>query len=130
MASTQPPDTTTQKPFPAPTLPSPQTFDILPALHELLARLEHHPDTDPSIPTGAAYKDTPPLEPKNLPTEVLAIKSKIRRALRELEKLPDMDRSVEDLEREIRILKERERRQREVLAGLGRVVGELQGRGG
>lgn len=128
MASTQPNDITTTPENPP--LPPPQTFDILPSLHELLARLEHHPDSDPSIPTGAAYKDAPPLEPKSLPTEVLAIKSKIRRALRELEKLPDMDCSVKDLEGEIEALKERERRQREVLAGLARVVGELQaGRG-
>ncbi len=111
-----------------PTLPPPQTFDILPTLHELLARIDHAPnltslDLSPpdsgSTDLGSLYADLPPLEPKELPIEVLQIKAKIRRALKELEKLPDMERSVEEQEEEIRELEERGRRQMEVERRLG-----------
>ena len=111
-------------------LPPPQTFDILPALHELLARIDHintttHlSSTDPSADAadiGAQYTDVQPLDPKDLPSEVLALKAKIRRALKELEKLPDMGRSVEEQREEVVELEGRIRRQR----GMVRQVGEM-----
>jgi hypothetical protein len=68
------------------------------------------------------YSELPPLEPKDLPNEVIAIKSRIRRALRELEKLPDMDRSVEDQEAEIKKLEQKAGKQKEVLQKLGDVA--------
>lgn len=78
------------------------------------------------VPAGnddvVAYQELQLLEPKELPNEVVAIKSKIRRALRELEKLPDMDRSVEEQEEEIRLLQEKEAKQNEVLRKLGEVA--------
>lgn len=118
-------------------LPPPQIFDILPALHELLARIERAPgpeSTDPSLQSststpfnesediGAHYQDQPPLEPKDLPTEVLAIKSKIRKALKEIEKLPDMEWSVEEQEEEIRELEERIARQKAMLGKFGEMA--------
>lgn len=69
------------------------------------------------------YSEPQPLEPKDLPNEVIAIKSKIRKALRELEKLPDMDRGVEEQEAEIRRLEEKAEKQKEVLKRLGDVAG-------
>lgn len=107
-----------------PALPPPQTFDILPVVHELLARIDHRqdlldpaPDSD-AADLGSLYADLPPLEPKDLPTEVLQVKAKIRKALKELEKLPDMERSIADQEEEIKELEEREKKQREVLKQL------------
>ena len=68
------------------------------------------------------YSELQPLEPKDLPTEVNAIKSKIRKALRELEKLPDMDRTVEEQEAEIGKLELKAAKQNEVLQRLGTVA--------
>ncbi|KAK3720650.1 hypothetical protein LTR37_003700 [Vermiconidia calcicola] len=110
-------------------LPPPQTFDILPALHELLSRIDHstpfNSDSDATL-----YTDLPPLEPKELPTEVLQIKAKIRKALRDLEKLPDMERSVEEQEEEMRELEGRIGRQRDMVRRLGEMGRGLDGGGG
>lgn len=130
---------TSQSDTSKPTLPSPQIFDVLPALHELLARIERAPPdtTDLQQPSssysgdessndiGAHYQDQAPLEPKDLQAEVLAIKTKIRKALREVERLPDMESSVGEQEEEIAELEERIGRQRAML----RRFGEM-GRGG
>lgn len=61
-----------------------------------------------------------PLAPKDLPDEVLkAIKSKIRAAVRTVEALPDVDRSIAEQQDEIEMLEDRVKRQREMLRGLG-----------
>jgi Zn-finger domain-containing protein len=52
---------------------------------------------------------------------VLEIKTRIRAALRAVEGLPDVDRSLEEQKEEIRELEERITRQKEVLAGLKNV---------
>ena len=120
-----------------PPLPQPQIFDILPTLHELLSRIERAPpSTSSQLPDhdstntnnneiGAHYQDQAPLEPKELPTEVLAIKAKIRKALREVERLPDMEWSVEEQEEEITELEERIERQKEVVGRLGSMGREV-----
>lgn len=121
-------------------LPRPQTFDILPALHELLSRIDHA-SSDTNIPglsdspqdggeIGALYTDQVPLEPKDLPNETLQIKTKIRNALKALEKLPDMDRTVEEQQLEIEELEERIARQRAMIVKLGEVAKGLQARMG
>lgn len=128
-----------------PALPRPDMFDVLPALHELLARIDHRSPSlggDPAptgpVPSasissssseddGAAYAELAPLEPRDLPTEALAIKAKIRRALREVEKLPDMERSVEEQRREIEDLEDRIARQRQTLRKLGEVARAMAG---
>ena len=128
LASSQPTDSI------KPNLPSAHAFDILPMLDEILARIERAPtdnaglqhqlssseesSTDASD-IGAHYQDQPPLEPKDLPTEVLAIKAKIRKALRELEKLPDRDWSIEEQEEEIEELEGRIERQKAMLRRFG-----------
>lgn len=112
-------------------LPPPQTFDILPPLHELLARVDHS-SSDPltaSAQDTVSYTDSKPLEPRDFPNEVQTIKAKIRKALRELEKLPDMERSVEDQEAEIAEMELRIRKQKEVLGGLVEVAKGLEERG-
>ena len=120
-------------------LPPPQTFDILPVLHELLARIDHtstelggiNGQTDileSGNDIGALYTDVAPLEPKELPTEVLQVKAKIRNALKELQKLPDMDRSVEDQQMEIGELEERIAKQKAMLRKLGEAAKSSEGR--
>jgi uncharacterized protein YoaH (UPF0181 family) len=122
-----------------PTLPPSQTFDVLPALHEILARIDHTSSGTASLPParstekdaaelGALYADLPPLEPKDLSTEVLQVKAKIRKALKELEKLPDMDRSVSDQEEEIHELEARIKEQQQMINTLATLAKDLQGR--
>ena len=117
-------------------LPPPQTFDILPALHELLARIDHgavdptggitdQASSDPED-IGALYSELQPLEPKELSAEVQPIKQKVRKALKELEKLPDMERSVEEQNEEIEEMEEKVRRQREMIRRLGELARGLQ----
>ena len=78
----------------------------------------------------ALYTDLQPLEPKDLPTEVLQIKTRIRRALKELEKLPDMERSVDEQNEEIEELEERIRLQRDMIRRLGELAKGMEGRVG
>lgn len=122
-------------------LPPPQTFDILSVLHELLARIDHtstelggisgQPDIlESGNDIGALYTDLAPLEPKELPTEVLQVKAKIRNALKELQKLPDMDRSVEDQQVEMEELEERIAKQKAMQRKLGEAAKGTEGRMG
>lgn len=113
-------------------LPSPQSFDILPLLHEHLAQVdayfnqdipaEEQPHSDGHDAIGAEFsgKGTSflPLNPKELPNKVTDVKQRIRQAQKELEKLPDMERTVEEQEEEIMELEERIRKQREMLRRL------------
>jgi hypothetical protein len=117
-----------QHPPDQPPLPSPALFDILPHLHELLSRIEHtpaHPDAPSSEDTtdnpdlGALYLNQQPLDPKDLPTAILPLKAQMRKALRECERLPDMERTIAEQEEEIRMLEERIRRQKELMGKLG-----------
>lgn len=55
---------------------------------------------------------------------------KIRAAVRAVEALPDVERSLEEQGEEIRELEERVRGQRDMLRGLGEVVEGVKGRGG
>lgn len=79
-------------------LPPPQTFDIIPPLSRLLSRLLTNP-LDPNV--------QPSLSPKDLATEVATIKLKIQKARTAVEGLPDIDRTIEEQEAEIRELKGR-----------------------
>jgi hypothetical protein len=125
----------------APAILPPHTFDTLPALHELLARVEQGSAANDIFPgleeeldaadIGSHYTSDAlaPLAPKDLPEEVLkVIKSKMRAALRAVEALPDVDRSVEEQEAEIAALEERVRKQRDMLRSLGELAGGMAGR--
>ncbi|CZT18608.1 uncharacterized protein RCC_04452 [Ramularia collo-cygni] len=124
-----------------PSMPPAHTFDILPALHELLARVEQGPAATDLFPTlddstsesdiGSHYPpDTlVPLAPKDLPEEVLkSIKPRIRAAVRAVEALPDVDRTIEEQEEEIRMLEEKVRKQRGMLRDLGQLAEGMQGK--
>lgn len=110
-----PPPPTTTAPTPTPTttlpLPNPSLFDILPPLHELLSRL--------LASTNQPYKTAEPLEIHHLVAETSSVRNRIRRARREVEALPDVERSVAEQDEEIRVLRERIELQRGVLRGVG-----------
>lgn len=126
-------------------LPPPHTFDILPPLYELLARVDKHQNQNSLLGEGEAYhilegatgdigaayskgEHLQPLNPKELPTAALEIKGLIRNALREVEKLPDVERSVEEQEDEMKDLEERVKKQRDMLRGLAEVAKSMEGR--
>lgn len=97
------------------TLPSPETFDILPALHELLSRLLS-PSEDPSRPP--TYPQQEHLSPQQLQAEASIVRNKIRKARETVAALPDIDRSISEQEAEIASLREKIARQQHVLQGL------------
>jgi hypothetical protein len=121
-------------------LPPPQIFEILPPLHELLARVDAHQTQVPGIDQtgdlttledvpgdlGSAYAELEPLNPKDLPTAALEIKGRIRNALREIGMLPDIDRSIEQQEQDIRDLQEKIEKQKAVLQQLAEVARIMQ----
>lgn len=106
----KPPSTTTVNTTPP--LPQPALFDLLPALYEILSRIDP-PD------------DHAPLDPKDLPAAILPLKAQMRRALREVAALPDVDRGVAEQEAEIAELEILLRKQEEALKELGEVSVEF-----
>lgn len=87
-----------------PPFPSPQTFDILPEIYAVIARLQlasHSPnELSTAHPTEA-------LAPKDLPVATVPIKLKIQKARAAVQALPDVGRTVEEQEREIQSLERR-----------------------
>jgi hypothetical protein len=102
MPSVTSPDATTHPDVPP--FPAPQTFDILPEIYALVARLQlpSNPTTDPS-----ASQPADSLAPKDLPAAAVPIKLKIQKARAAVQSLPDVGRTVEEQEREIRALESR-----------------------
>ncbi|KAL5340043.1 RNA polymerase II transcription mediator complex subunit 9-domain-containing protein [Aspergillus crustosus] len=62
----------------------------------------------------------PPLDIKNLPTEVSSIKIRIQKAQAVIESLPDVHRTVTDQEKEIRQLEDRIMKLKSVISDFGR----------
>ncbi|KAH9819377.1 RNA polymerase II transcription mediator complex subunit 9 [Teratosphaeria destructans] len=105
-----------------PNLPAPELFDILPQLHEILARIDHTPadgEQESDDDLGAQYHKQSPLDPKDLPAAILPLKAQMRKAMKEIERLPDIDRSVEEQDEEIRELEERLKKQQEMVRKMG-----------
>jgi anion-transporting ArsA/GET3 family ATPase len=112
----------------------------LPPLHELLARVDAHQNQIPDAghtseftsldespgDLGSAYAELEPLNPKDLPTAALEIKGRIRNALREVGKLPDIDRSIEQQEQDIAELQEKIEKQKAVLQRLAETARVMQ----
>lgn len=101
------------------TLPSPEVFDIIPPLHELLSRLLSTATTSNGSTTAIAYKSAEPLGFQQLVAEASAVRNRIRRARRAVEVLPDVEREVVEQEREIVELRARIEKQRKVLSEIG-----------
>ncbi|KAL4921845.1 RNA polymerase II transcription mediator complex subunit 9-domain-containing protein [Aspergillus aurantiobrunneus] len=63
---------------------------------------------------------SPPLDVKNLPTEVSSIKIRIQKAQAVIESLPDVNRTVAEQEKEIHDLEDRITRLKSVISDFGR----------
>ena len=66
----------------------------------------------------------PPLDVKDLPTETSSVKIRIQKARAVVEGLPDVDRSVDEQQREIAELEDRVARLRSVIADFGSRAGQ------
>jgi hypothetical protein len=106
---------------------SPDSVDTLPMLSALLSRLQNPSSTAHTISTSGSppaaspsqlASGTGPLSIKDIPSATDDLKHNLHGARLQIKELPDMDRSVEEQEVEIRELEEKIRRQREVLVGL------------
>ncbi|KAL1800278.1 hypothetical protein ACET3X_000620 [Alternaria dauci] len=116
-----PPSTST------PTLPAPSTFDMLPDLHTLLKRILETPAQPPAAtPTPAQLAAEGPLEIQHVATAANDIRLKIQKARRAVAALPDMDRTCEDQEDEIKDLEARIARLKASLNDLGRPVAQAE----
>jgi hypothetical protein len=101
-------------------LPAPNTFDLLPPLHDILLRVLDAP-ADPSLAAAGQPDSQGPLEPARLPDATLTLKRKIQKAREAVERIPDVGRTVEEQEEEIQALEERVKRLRGVLESLGKM---------
>ncbi|EZF34422.1 Mediator of RNA polymerase II transcription subunit 9 [Trichophyton interdigitale] len=113
----------------APPFPPPQTFDILPPLHALLARLLSNQSSSfatgqPGEPglsqsteqtPGGGIASLDGLDPKSLLTGASAVKIRIQKARNAVEEMPDIERTIAEQEEEIAMLEKRIRRLRGVL---------------
>jgi hypothetical protein len=111
--------TTTRHPD-IPPFPSPQTFDILPEIYALISRL-HLPSNTPTDPSSSS------LSPKDLPAAAVPIKLKIQKARAAVQALPDVGRTVEEQEREIRALERRNESLRARVWELARLARQARG---
>lgn len=119
-----PTSTTSHPPFKELT---PQTFDILPPLHEILSRVLATSSNNSSLPFASptasggahAYPGSQPLEVKDLVQEVASVRARIRRAREACEGVEWANRELEDLREEESWLRERVERMRAEL-GMGR----------
>ncbi|OCT53083.1 hypothetical protein CLCR_10940 [Cladophialophora carrionii] len=134
-----------------PPLPSPSTFSVLPDIYILLARLNllHQPQLNghsqssqtqgpstqhlPSQTHAAATGSQIPasilngaslLDLKDLPGQIYPLKQKLARARAAVEELPDVERTVEEQEAEIRKLAATATALKTRLAGLGAIARE------
>ena len=124
---------------------SPDSIDTIPVLSGLLSRLQ--PPTSTSSTTGdtpaapadpnpnpnqSKSDDEGPIAIKDFPKKMDSMKRKLQRARMAAKELPNIGRTVNEQEEEIRELEERIRMQREVLEGLRgegvRVGREREGR--
>jgi small-conductance mechanosensitive channel len=106
---------------------SPDSIDTLPVLSALLSRLQnpsstaHAASTSGSPPAASPSQlasGTCPLSIKDIPPATDELKHKLQKARIQVKELPDIQRSVEEQEDEIRELEKRISRQREILVGL------------
>lgn len=104
-------------------LPPPQTFDLIPPLHSLLARLLLPRDpTDPSTPSP---ETATPISPKELGPAASVVTNKIHRARIAIRELPGVEMSLEEQEHVIEELEEEVRRLDEAMDGIRRAAREM-----
>jgi small-conductance mechanosensitive channel len=107
-------------------------IDVLPVLSSLLSRLQVPQNQtsastagSPPGPTSSATPSqlasgTTPLTIKDIPAATDQVKHRLQRARVSVKELPDLDRSLAEQEEEIRELKEKIQRQKDVLKNLAK----------
>lgn len=100
-------------------MPPPADFDFLPDLHRLLTRLTAPPSLPAATPSQQTNDKDGPLEIQQLTAEANAIRRKILLARDKVMPLPDMDRTIEDQDEEIKHLEARITRLKTMLQALG-----------
>ena len=120
LASSGPPTTS---PPEIPPFPSPQTFDILPEIDALVSRL-HLPTSTTTDPITSQPINS--LSLKDLPTTIVPIKLKIQKARAAVQALPDVGRTVEEQQREIRALEKRNESLRKRVQELAELAGQAR----
>jgi len=116
-------------------LPAAQTFDFVAPLHALLSRLVPDPpglaaqhgqadgtvatSTDDTTGTGVGHLDIQQLGP-----EANGIKVRIQKARAAVKGLPDVSKSLQEQEEDIKLLEARIAKMREMLRGLGKIPDE------
>ncbi|KAI9653130.1 MAG: hypothetical protein M1831_006214 [Alyxoria varia] len=103
-------------------LQTPQIFDLIAPLHEVLNRLLTQPPTGlTSHAHPVSFPGQQPLEIQHLSGEVGvdAVKNKVKKARAVLETLPDMDRSIDEQQAEIDDLVRKIKAQQEMLRSFG-----------
>ncbi|EWC44580.1 hypothetical protein DRE_06661 [Drechslerella stenobrocha 248] len=97
-----------------PTFPPPETFDFIPQTHDLLQRLLPAAEQSP----GATANGLAPLEPKDVDAEASRIRLKIQKARAIISEMPDIERTIDEQEEEIKALEAKIKKQKEVLGGV------------
>jgi hypothetical protein len=104
---------------------SPDSLDTVPVLASILSRLQT-PGTNTTVPAGSPPAASPSqlaagtghLSIKDIPSATDSLKHKLQTARVQVKELPDIDRSVQEQEEEIRELERRIGEQRAVLESL------------
>ncbi|KAF1920619.1 RNA polymerase II transcription mediator complex subunit 9-domain-containing protein [Ampelomyces quisqualis] len=128
-ASQPPTGAATPAPPPAapatPAIPPPSTFDVLPDLHRVLARLlETSAQPPAATPSPSQPSADGPLEIQHVATAANDVRLKMQKARRAVLALPDVDRTCEDQDDEIADLEARIARLKASLRELARPVEE------
>ena len=110
-----------QSTSPAPYLPSPQIFSILPEVHALLLRLQASNSTTNGLDTSSTNFDNhgtqqqSPLLLKDVQSAAAPTRLKIAKAKAVVDALPDIHRTIEQQEEEIAKLEAKVKRLRNTL---------------
>ena len=101
---------------------TPQIFDLIAPLHEVLNRLLTQPPGLTSNAHPVSFPGQQQLEIQHLSNEVGvdAVKNKIKKVRAVLETLPDMDRSVEEQQVEIDDLVRKIKAQQDMMRSIGK----------
>ena len=109
-----------------PPFPSPSLFSILPEIYLLISRIELlQQATGTSVPTTPGGNSaTTPITLQELPAAIQPVRTQIIKAKVAVQALPDVERTIEQQEDEIRLLEGRVGALKKRLRELGRLAGE------
>ena len=104
------------------TLPPPQTFDILPPLHDILYRLVLSRDT--TKPSSPSPDPSNPISPKELSGAIVVIRNRVQKAREAVRGLPGVDMSIEQQQEVIVELEDEVKRLETITNGMKEKIRE------